>query len=127
MDWRDLSGDMPPALIEQALDDDGDGIADAAVWLLVQDGAEKRVRGCFGGAAPAIHADAAADARRLFLLETLYTRRGFVERNPFTARAAAAERRLRALASGEESASGDSGAAFIGKPAKVAGVEGLMA
>lgn len=127
MDWRDLSGEMPPALIEQALDDDGDGIADAAVWALVQADAEKRIRGCFGGAAPAIHADAAAEARRLFILEMLYTRRGITERNPFAARAKEAERRLRALASGEESASGDSGAAFIGEPAKVAGVGGLMA
>lgn len=127
MDWKDLAGEMAPALIEQALDDDGDGIADASAWTLVQAGAEGRIRGCFGGPAPEQHADAAIEARRLFLLETLYNRRGITERNPYTARATAAEKRLRALASGEESTSGDAGAAFIGEPAKVAGTKGLMA
>jgi hypothetical protein len=127
MDWRDLSGDMPPRLIEQALDDDGDGIADAAAWESVKAAVEIRLRGCFGGDIPARHTAVADGARRVFLLETLYTRRGFTENNPYTARAATEEKRLKALAAGEDSTEADSGAAFIGSPAKVAGTKGLMA
>ena len=127
MNWTDLAGQMAPALIEQALDDDGDGVADDSAWALVQSDAEERIQSCFGGAVPDAHSLAAVEARRLFILESLYHRRGFTEGNPFTARASNAEKRLRALASGEETTSGDSGAEFIGQPAKVAGTTGMMA
>lgn len=118
---------MAPALIEQALDDNGDGIADESAWALVQSDAEERIQSCFGGVVPEPHASAAAEARRLFILESLYNRRGFNEGNPFSVRATNAEKRLRALASGDETTSGDSGAEFIGQPAKVAGITGMMA
>lgn len=127
MNWTDLAGQMPLAQIEQALDDNADGVADDSAWALVQSDAEERIQSCFGGAVPAAHTTAAAEARRLFILESLYNRRGVTEGNPFTARAAAAEKRLRALASGDETTSGDSGAEFIGQPAKVAGITGMMA
>ncbi len=126
-DWHELSGDMTPTIIEQALDDNGDGIADDEVWQAVLSAALSRVRVACSDAMTR-HPDAASYAMRMFCCESLWTRRGFTdEGNPFRARATAAENRLRALASGDESDSGDSDAVFIGEPAKIAGLKGLMA
>lgn len=127
MDWNELTGQMPAAQIVEALDDDGDGIADIDAWAKVQADAEERLHACFGGMVPPAHAVSAAVARKLFLLESLYIRRGITENNPFTARAKAEETRLRNLASGDETTSGDSGAVFVGEPAKVSGTKGMMA
>lgn len=127
MDWKELAGAMPLKQIEQALDDDGDGIADADAWVLVQSDAEDRIQSCFGGPVPAQHVTATKLPRRLFLLESLFNRRGITEGNPYTKRAAEAETRLRGLASGEETTSGDSGAVFVGQPAKISGTPGMMA
>lgn len=127
MDWKTLAGAMSLSRIEQALDDDGDGIADESAWALVQSDAEERIQGCFGGAIPEQHTAAATAARKLFILETLFSRCGITEGNPYTKRANDAETRLRKLASGEASSSGDSGAVFVGEPAKVAGTTGMMA
>lgn len=124
-DWTELAGDMAPAHIEQALDDDGDGVADAAVWARVLEAAGIRVlTAC--PEADARHPAAADYARRMFCLESLWRRRGFVD-NPFTDRAEDAERRLRALASGDETTGGDGDAVFVGESAKVGGLGGLMA
>lgn len=126
-DWKSLAGDMAPAFITQALDDDGDGFADAAVWDAVLEAANTRVAvAC--PSADAKHPDAADYARRMFCLESLYTRRGYTaDGNPFTDRALDAEKRLKALASGDETTGGDGDAVFVGEPAKAAGTRGLMA
>lgn len=126
-DWRDLSGDMSPANIVQALDDDGDGLADAQAWAQVLAAASERVAQACPDAGR-LHPDAAAYAGRMFCLESLYARRGFAgDENPYAARAADAERRLRALASGDETTGGDGGAVFVGEPARAAGAKGLLA
>lgn len=110
MDWMELADGLPPEQIVQALDDNRDGEADAEVWERVRSGAEARIGDCFGGPPPAKFAQACAYARKVFLLEVLYVRRGFAgSANPYSAKATDAERRLRALAGGAESV--DAGAA----------------
>lgn len=128
MDYTELAGEIPIANIVEALDDNGDGAADAGAWEAVQDSAEKRISEAFGGEVPARHAGSADYARRLFLCEILFRRRGLSgERNPFQAQAAKAEERLRRLATGAETPEGAGGGTAFSEPAKIAGVEGLMA
>lgn len=129
MTQEDLIGEMPRELLVQALDDDGDGLADEAAWTAVLASAEDRLRNAFGGDVPAKHAQAAAHARKLFLLVTLYNRRGHTaEANPYTSAANRAEDRLHRLASGEDSTDGgEAEPSFIGEPAKISGTKGLMA
>ena len=126
MDWKELSGQIPESDIIRALDDDGDGAADESAWAKVQADAEERIAGALGGKPEEKYADVAKLARKLFLLETLFTRRWAGEKNPFTGRAADAEKRLRALASGEESQSGNAEPLIIGTPSKLAGFGGLL-
>ena len=52
MNQEDLLGEMPLDLLTQALDDDGDGLADAAAWASVCASAEERLRNAFGGDVP---------------------------------------------------------------------------
>jgi hypothetical protein len=126
MEYTDLAGLIPSANIVQALDDDGDGVADTAAWTSVQAIAADRIADCFGGPAPARHATAAAWALKVFLCEILYGRRGLSEgRNPFTTQAAAAETRLRKLATGQETPEGVGGGEIYTTPAKIAGISGL--
>ena len=90
--------------------------------------AEDRLRAIFGAAAvPATFE--VEHARKLFALSLLYARRGLGgDENPFEAQATAAEARLRALASGEESTDGGTTEpVIIGEPAKIAGTGGLIA
>ena len=104
MDWEELAGEMPAEQIVQALDDNKDGEADASAWAQVQAGADERIRDCFGGPTPAKFSQTCVFAKKLFILEALYVRRGFFgKENPYSGRATDAERRLRALSGGEES------------------------
>ncbi len=126
MEYTDLAGLIPSANIVQALDDDGDGVADTAAWTAVQAAAADRIADCFGGPAPARHATSAAWALKVFICEILYDRRGFSEgRNPFTSRAKDAETRLRKLATGQETPEGVGGGEIYTTPAKIAGISGL--
>jgi hypothetical protein len=128
MQYQDLSGEMPLANIIEALDDDGDGAADDSAWAAVQASAEERIAEAFGGSVPAEYASGVTHARKLFLLEILYRRRGFTgERNPFSSQASKAEDRLRKLATGEETPQGAGGGSAITEPAKINGITGLMA
>ena len=129
MNKEDLLGDMPLELLNEALDDDGDGQPDASAWVAVCASAEDRLRTAFGGDVPARHAQAASFARKLFLLVILYNRRGHTaEANPYTSAANRAEERLYRIASGEDSVDGGTTEpSFIGEPAKIAGTSGLMA
>lgn len=129
-DWRELSAYMPPRQIAEALDDDGDGLPDAAAWEAVRRTAEDRLATIFGaGGVPAAAAALAEYARKLFAVSQLYARRGIAgDDNPFEDEARRAETRLRALASGDEQT--DGGATepvVIGQPAMFAGTGGLMA
>ena len=129
-DWRDLCAYLPPARIAEALDDDGDGLPDAAAWEAVRAGAEERLRAVFGPAGVPPAQDALAEhARKLFALSCLYARRGLGgDENPFADEARRAEDRLKALAQGDESTDGGSAApVVIGEPARLSGTGGLMA
>ena len=128
MNYEDLSGEMPLATIVQALDDDGDGQADETAWAAVQASAEERIADAFGGAVPERCAGAVAYARKVFLLDILYGRRGFSgDKNPFASKARDTEARLRKLSSGDEAPAGIGGGTVFSEPAKVAGVTGLLA
>lgn len=128
LDYRDLKGEMPLAAIEQALDDNSDGIADEDAWQSVLAGAEARIDAALGDTDPSLHVKVVDNARRLFCLESLYNRRGFADaRNPYTSRASAAEKRLMNLASGDETTSGSAPGMHEGKPAKIANTSGLLA
>ena len=127
--WDELLPWLPPQRLVEALDDDGDGEADAAAWSAVRSAAEDRLQTVFGGAVPPEHFRTAEWARKMFELQTLFLRRGITgAENPYTAAADDAEARLRALASGEEAADGAAAQpVIIGAKASVAGLGGLMA
>lgn len=127
-DHGELAGYLPPQRIVEALDDDGDGRADAKAWAAVRETAEDRLRAIFG-ARDVPDTFETEHARKLFALSLLYARRGLGgDENPFEAQAAAAEARLRALAAGEESTDGGSTEpVIIGEKAMFAGTGGLMA
>lgn len=128
MNWEDLAGEMPLKSIVDALDDDGDGEADAAAWAAVQASAEERISDAFAGSVPARYASACGYARKVFVLEILFRRRGFADgKNPYSSQASKAEDRLRKLATGEETPEGEGGGEVFSTPAKVAATEGLMA
>lgn len=128
MNWQDLSGEIPLASIEQALDDNGDGAADEEAWTSVQTSAQDRINDAFGGYVPVRYARAAEYARKIFLCEILFRRRGLSgDRNPFSSQATKAEDRLRALANGTDSPEGSGGGTEISEPAKISGTPGLMA
>jgi len=128
MQMDELLGEMPRELLVQALDDNGDGLPDAAAWESVQAAADERIKAIFGGPPPPRHATATRHAQKLFMLVLLYNRRGHTgEDNPYTAAANRAERRLEEIAAGEVSLDGGSTEpAFVGRPAKVANTMGLM-
>lgn len=114
MDWMDLAGEMPLEQIVQSLDDNRDGEVDEAAWERVKAAATERLNDCFGGVPPAKFAGTCGYALKVFVLESLYTRRGFTGReNPYAQKAMDAERRLRALAGGEESVDAGSATGFV--------------
>ena len=129
MNQADLLGEIPVAILTEALDDNGDGTADEAAWAAVVSAAEERLHSAFGGDVPPRHAAAATRARKLFALVILYNRRGFTgEANPYTTAANLAEKRLEALAAGEVTTDGgNTDPVFVGQPAKIAGVRGNLA
>ena len=129
MDRNELIGQITEELLISALDDNGDGQADEAVWAAVVAAADKRLQAIFGGPTPPRHELAAGHARRLFVLTTLYNRRGFTgEANPYTAAADRAEKHLMGVAGGEVSTdAGSTEPVFVGQPTRAAGMGRLMA
>ena len=123
----DLVGDMPEAMIVEALDDDRDGYADEAVFNAALKSANDRAEAVFGGPVPARYAKAADYAVRVFLLDLIHRRHGDAdENNPFASVAEEQVNRLRALASGTESIDATSDGAVIAKPAKIYNTLGVM-
>lgn len=129
MTIEELTGDMPLADITAALDDNRDGVADDEAWACVQNTAEERLINACGGSIPTQYETAAAYARKLFILESLYVRRGFSgeQGNPFAKRAANAEKRLVDLVSGSNRPDGGSGGEEITTPLAATPRTGLMA
>lgn len=90
VELTDLKGEIPDEFLTQALDDDGDGVADSGVWDQIAAQASTDVDAFIGGrytvplSAP-IPATVSR-AARIFALEKLYLRRG-VQPNPWKAQA----------------------------------------
>ena len=123
----DLVGDMPEAMIVEALDDDSDGFADEAAFNAALKSANERAEAVFGGPVPARYAKAADYAVRVFLLDLIHRRHGDADdKNPWASIAAEQVERLRALASGTESIDATTDGAVIAKPAKIYNTLGVM-
>lgn len=103
----EIAADLPPQHLIEALDDDGDGIADAGLFSQIEAAAAKEIDGLLGARyatpfAPPVPA-VVASAARFFVLEKLYQRRGIAsEQNPYTRQAAAMRSRLGRIGQGEE-------------------------
>ena len=123
----DLVGDMPEAMIVEALDDDRDGFADDKAFQAALASANARAEAVFGGAVPARYARAADYAVRVFLLDLIHRRHGDADdKNPWASLAEEQVARLRALASGTESIDATSDGAVIAKPAKIYNTLGVL-
>lgn len=124
---EDLAGDMPEAMIVEALDDDRDGFADEKAFQAALASANARAEAIFGGAVPERYAQAADYAVRVFLLDLIHRRHGDTDdRNPWARLAEKEAERLRALASGTEAIDATSDGAVIAKPAYVYNSQGVM-
>lgn len=127
MHYKDLAAYIPLQSIVDALADKEPGVVDAEAWGLVQAAAEARINDAFGGEVPAAKAGSVEFARVIFLCEILYDRRGVSDaKNPFTKRAGDHEKRLRALASGEEHSEGAGAGVVISKPASIANMDSFI-
>lgn len=101
----DIASELPPEFQLEALDDDGDGVADPGLWDKVEASAAERIDGILGqrfsvpftAPVPAIVRSAA----RVFVLELLYFRRG-IDPNPWAKRAGDIEQKLNRIADGDE-------------------------
>lgn len=112
----DLYGELPQAIVTDALDDDRDGAADSAVATLVCDGASEQVDGYLGvryavplATPPALVLRAA----KVFALETLYRRRE-IKDFPLAGEAKQLRERLQLIATGELPL--DAGTAQVSSP-----------
>ena len=127
INYTELAGLIPMQSIIEALDDNGDGAADAGAWNEVLAAANERIGDCFGGSVPEAYAGSVGYARKIFCAEILFSRRGLSgDHNPFGKRAIDHEQRLRRLASGDDNASGASGVALWAGQPRSAAQQGLM-
>jgi phage gp36-like protein len=101
-----LVAEVPPQFVLQALDDDGDGVADTGLFDQVVANAQAEVDGLLGqryavpfqNPVPAI----VVDATTKFVAEKLYSRRGLDgEKNPWSKKAADVRALLKQIAKGE--------------------------
>lgn len=103
-----VTAKLPNDFIVQALDDDKDGLIDEDVWAAVAADAADQVDDRLGQrySVPFDPANLSAKVRAsslMFVLESLYLRRGFgtEDTNPFINSARAARRELSAIGNGE--------------------------
>jgi len=125
---EDLYGEMTAADVRAALDDARTGSPDVDAWEALVKMSAGRVENALGGVVtPAVEAPAEY-AQNLFILEALYTRRGFYGReNPFAERAKDAEKRLRDLVSGADAPAIDGTGAIVTDDLRATPRIGLMA
>lgn len=100
---------LPQTFVVESLDDDRDGLLDDEVWTAVAEEAADQVDARLGQryAVPFDLTDLPAPAKSaslLFVLETLYLRRGYgtEENNPFLNSARAARKELEMIGKGEK-------------------------
>lgn len=103
----DLDGKIPALLLLQALDDNGDGLADADVWdklvVDVENAINSRLEGNYAiplaEPIPAIISEAA----KVLAAEAIYLRRGLAgDQNPWVKQADAMRKRLEEIGSGDK-------------------------
>jgi len=124
----DLIPYIPRAWIAEATDDSGSGAGepDASILEQISRAAKRRAASPFGGQIPRQHAQEAKEAAICYACETLLNRRGYSDRqNPYAQQARDWDRRLRALAGGEE-ASGGGGAGVVAEPVRASSGRGLV-
>lgn len=133
----DLSGLIPGAFAAEALDDDGDGVADTGVWTQIAADVARFIDGVLGGRfavpftapLPAIVVSAA----KVLACEQLYIRRGRkAEDNPFASQASAVRKQLASIAIGKEALSPSAERArasvsIVSEPAKTFSANGRSA
>lgn len=102
----DLDGKIPAQLLLQALDDNGDGLADDGVWdkivVDVESAINSRLEGNYAiplaAPVPAIISEAA----KVLAAEAIYLRRGLAgQQNPWVEQADAMRKRLEEIGSGK--------------------------
>lgn len=102
-----LSALIPPQFLTEALDDDGDGVADPGVFDSIVDTVHKEIDGALGQRYPVPFSNpipaVVADAAIVLTAHTLYSRRAVEDKkNPFDRRAKEVREKLAAIAKGEQ-------------------------
>lgn len=97
---------IPPKHLREALDDDADGVADAGLLEEIIRAAGTRVDAALGQRYAVPFSDPlpaiVSHAAKVFVLESLYRRRGLAdENNPWVAQASALDKQLMAIGKGE--------------------------
>jgi phage gp36-like protein len=102
----DIAGDIPAPFLIEALDDDGDGLADDGVWDAVAASVATEIDGVLGQRFPVPFVTVPAvvkAAAQILALSKLYTRRGFSgDKNPWDEQAEAVRTKLNAIADGDQ-------------------------
>jgi phage gp36-like protein len=123
-----LKGKVPDDLLLQALDDNGDGVADEGVWDAISADVDRasdgRLEGRYTVPLAAPHPAVVAEAAIVFAAEGVYMRRGLAgDQNPWTKQADTFRKRLEAIGAGEQTLKNDlapvkSGGAVISEPSR---------
>lgn len=125
----DLESRVPAAFITQALDDNGDGEADAGLWDKVAAAVDAQINGRLEGryavplAAPL--PSVVTEAALVLAAEALYLRRGLSgDQNPWAKQAEAVRERLERIGTGKaeltyQSTPAKPGGSVIGEPSRV--------
>ncbi len=105
---EDLGAEIPTKFLTQALDDNGDGAADAGAWDAIATAASDDVDAFLAGRFTTPFGQGNAPipplvkrATRIFALEKLYLKRG-ITNNPWTKQADAMRDKLTAVGNGEQ-------------------------
>lgn len=101
----DLHGAIPPAFLVQALDDDGDGVADDGLFEVIAEQVSEDIDAVLGQRYPIPFVEpwpaTVKSAARTLAAEALYARRVTPEQNPWRSQANALRERLAKIGSGE--------------------------
>ena len=102
----EILSDIPPQTLLEALDDDGDGVADADAWDKVEAAAAEAIDGPLSQrySTPFVTVPPFIKfAARVLVLEKLYLRRGLAgDANPWTSQAKGVRAKLDLIAAGKE-------------------------
>lgn len=102
----ELHAVVPAQVILEALDDDGDGAIDAGLWDSVCLDADRQINSRLAPryATPVDPVpDLVIEAKKVFIAEAIYARRGVsAEANPWSDRAASMRKRLESIGAGKE-------------------------